>query len=106
MGGEFFGAGGGGDACLGEDFWRNVEGLEGGLKLLSSLGESGFYYLLGVGPDIGFGPGDGADVENGGVDVGPGVEVVLFDGSWGLDWAEDLEHGVEGAVSLVTGLLG
>ena len=63
-----------------EGFWCDVEGLEGGLELFSSLGESGFYDLLGGGPDIGFGPGDWADVEDGGVDVGPGVEVVLFNG--------------------------
>ena len=94
MGIERFWTGGGGDACLGEGFWRNVEGLEGGLKLLAALGEGGLYDLLGVGPDIGFGPSDGADVEDGGVDVGSGIEVALLDGGWGLDRAEDLEHGV------------
>lgn len=84
---KFFGAGGGGDACLGKGFRRNVEGLERGLKLLAALGEGGFYDLLGVGPDLLVWPGDGADFEYGGVDVGPGVEVVLFDGGEALGWA-------------------
>lgn len=54
--------------------------FEGGLKLLSSLGEGSFNDGLGLEPDLWFRPGDRSDVENGGVDVGPGVEVVLLDG--------------------------
>ncbi len=106
MGVEFFGTGGGGDVGLGEGFWGDVEGLEGCLKLLSSLGESCFYDLLGVGPDIGFGPGDWADMKDGGVDVGPGVEVVFLYGGKAFCRAEDLEHGVKGAVSRFSGFLG
>ena len=45
-----FRAGGGGDAYLGKGFRRNVEGFEGGLELLPSLGESCFDELLGYGP--------------------------------------------------------
>ena len=77
---ERFWTGGGGDVGLGEGFWRNVEGLEGGLELLATLGEGFFYDLLSVGPDLLIRPGDWADVEDGGVDVGPGVEVVLLNG--------------------------
>lgn len=106
MGVEFFGTGGGGDVGLCEGFLCNVEGLEGGLELLSSLGEGCFDELLGYGPGGEVGPGDGADVEDGGVDVRPGVEVVLFDGGEAFGGAEDLEHGVKGAVSWLLGLLG
>ena len=64
------------------------------MKLFATLGEGCFYDLLGVGPDLLIGPGDWADVEDGGVDVGPGVEVVFLDGGKAFCRAEDLEHGV------------
>ena len=76
------------------------------MELLSSLGEGCFDELLGYGPGGRVGPDDGADFEYGGIDVGPGVEVVLFDGGEALGGAEDLEHGVKGAVSRFSGFLG
>ena len=65
MGVDLLGTGSGGDVGLDKGFWGDVEGLERGLKLLSSLGESCFYDLLSVGPDIDFGPGDWADMKDG-----------------------------------------